>query len=137
MFDPRRHLALLQVGSLGETPLSLLVAHAGATGAVFGHPNGQDPIAITPARVAAGGGGHRPRPLRHGHHPARRAGPGRRTWPTATRAVRWSTAVGRVIGVAFAISADQPGTSYALSTTELELALGESRSASGGRPGPA
>ena len=30
MFDPKLDIALLQVGSLGETPLSLLVAHAGA-----------------------------------------------------------------------------------------------------------
>jgi uncharacterized membrane protein required for colicin V production len=52
MFDPRRDLALLSVPSLGEPPLTLLVAHAGATGAVFGHPNGQNALAVTPARIA-------------------------------------------------------------------------------------
>ncbi len=43
---------------------------------------------------------------------------------------------GQVIGVAFAISADQPSTSYALSTTELEAALTEARNPSGTSTGP-
>jgi S1-C subfamily serine protease len=43
---------------------------------------------------------------------------------------------GAVIGVAFAISADQPSTSYALSTTELSAALAEPRNPSGTSTGP-
>ena len=38
--------------------------------------------------------------------------------------------------MAFAISADQPGTAYALSTTELQAALAEPRQASGASTGP-
>jgi S1-C subfamily serine protease len=130
MFDPRIDIALLDVPSLGENPLPLLVAHAGATGAVFGHPYGQDPIAVTPARVAL-----------------EEQATGLDLYDTAT--VRRDVLVlaadlahgdsggplvnagGQVIGVAFAISADQPGTSYALSTTELEKALGEARNPAG------
>jgi S1-C subfamily serine protease len=135
MFDPKIDIALLQVASLGETPLSLLVAHAGATGAVFGHPNGQNQIDIVPARVAV-----------------EEEATGLDLYDTATtrRDVLVLAAhlahgdsggplvdsAGRVIGVAFAISSTQSGTSYALSTTELELALGESRSAGGVSTGP-
>jgi S1-C subfamily serine protease len=44
-------------------------------------------------------------------------------------------ASGAVIGVAFAISADQSDTSYALSTTELQTALAETRYPSGASTG--
>jgi S1-C subfamily serine protease len=130
MFDPRKDLALLQVASLGERPLPLQVAHAGATGAVFGHPHGQNKLAVTPARVAS-----------------ETEAVGRDLYDRATikRDVLILAAAlahgdsggalvntsGQVIGVAFAISADQPGTSYALSTTELKGALAEPRNASG------
>jgi S1-C subfamily serine protease len=135
MFDPRIDIALLQVGSLGQTPLPLQVAHAGAMGAVFGHPNGQDQLAITPARVAM-----------------EEEATGLDLYDSATtrRDVLVMAAhlahgdsggplvdsAGRVIGVAFAISSNQPGTSYALSTSELELALGEARTAGGVSTGP-
>ncbi|MGH9114531.1 MAG: MarP family serine protease [Acidimicrobiales bacterium] len=135
MFDPNRDLALLSVERLGERPLPLKVAHTGATGAVFGHPNGQDAVAVTPARVAqeetAVGknlyDSHTTRrdvlvlaaALAHGDSGGALVDP-----------------AGDVIGVAFAISADQPTTSYALSVTELQGALGEPRTASGTSTGP-
>ncbi|HUE60413.1 MAG TPA: trypsin-like serine protease, partial [Acidimicrobiales bacterium] len=43
---------------------------------------------------------------------------------------------GSVIGVAFAISADQSGTSYALNSSELQAALAEPRVPSGTSTGP-
>jgi S1-C subfamily serine protease len=135
MFDSRRDLALLSVAGLGETPLALQVAHAGATGAVFGHPNGQDSIAITPARVA---------------QEINAVGKDLYDSANTTRDVLILAAAlahgdsggplvntaGAVIGVAFAISADQASTSYALSTTELQGALGETRDPAGASTGP-
>jgi S1-C subfamily serine protease len=134
LFDPNIDLALLQVPSLGENPLTVQTADIGTVGAVFGHPDGQDPVAVTPARVvleeeAVG------RDL-YGVHTTKRdvlvlaaalahgdsGGP--LTDPT-----------GHVIGVAFAISADQSGTSYALSTAELNTALAEARSPEGAGTG--
>ncbi len=135
MFDPRRDLALLSVPSLDEHPLTLLVAHAGATGAVFGHPNGDDALTVTPARVAR-----------------EEEAVGRDLYDSVDtkRDVLVLAAAlahgdsggalvngsGEVIGVAFAISADQADTSYALSTTELRGALAEARSPAGASTGP-
>ena len=135
MFDPRRDLALLHVASLGETPLPLLVAHAGATGAVFGHPNGQNAVAVTPARVA---------------QEIQAVGKDLYDTTNTKRDVLVLAAAlahgdsggalvnpaGQVIGVAFAIAADQADTSYALSTTELQGALAEPRNSSGASTGP-
>jgi S1-C subfamily serine protease len=45
-------------------------------------------------------------------------------------------AQGHVIGVAFAISADQSGTAYALNTTEVRSALQEVRTPAGASTGP-
>jgi S1-C subfamily serine protease len=135
MFDPRRDVALLHVNSLAENPLSLYVVHAGATGAVFGHPNGVDAIAVTPARVA---------------REERAVGRDLYDSGTTTRDILVLAAtlahgdsggplvnsLGQVIGMAFAISADQAGTAYALSTTELQAALAEARNSPGAPTGP-
>jgi S1-C subfamily serine protease len=135
MFDPRLDLALLRVASLGENPLPLDIGHVGATGAVFGHPNGENAIAVRPARVAQ-----------------EEEAVGRDLYDNSTtkRDILVLAAAlahgdsggplvnsnGGVIGVAFAISADQPDTSYALSTTEVEAALREPRTQSGTSTGP-
>jgi S1-C subfamily serine protease len=134
LFDPNIDLALLDVPSLGETPLTVRAATVGTVGAVFGHPGGQDQIAVTPARVvlqeeAVGRdlyGVHTTKrdvlvlasPLEHGDS----GGP-------------LVDATGNVVGVAFAISADQSGTSYALSSGELNTALAESRTPAGAATG--
>ena len=91
MFDPERDLALLQVPSArGVDHCRWRSAHAGATGAVFGHPNGQDALAVTPARVAreidAVG-----RDLYDTPTPSGTSSSWPRPWPTATRAARSST----------------------------------------------
>ena len=134
-FDPQRDLALLHVSSLGENPLPLQVAHTGASGAVFGHPNGQDAIAVTPARVAqeeeAVG-----RDLYDSTNTTRDILVLAAALAHGDSGGAFVNALGHVIGVAFAISADQPGTSYALSTTELQAALQETRKPSGTSTGP-
>lgn len=133
-FDPRIDIALLSVPSLGEAPLALGAAQAGELGAVFGHPNGQDPLAVAPARVdraetAVGGdlyGNTVSRQilvlaaqLEHGDSGAPLVDSG-----------------GVVIGVAFAISANQPQVSYALTTGDLRQVLGEGQNPYGASTGP-
>jgi len=127
-YDPNRDLALLSVPGLGQTPLTLASPQEGRTGAVFGHPGGQDPIQVTPARVsveetAVG-------PDIYDRHNVRRA-----ILVLAAALAHGDSGgalvddSGRVIGVAFAISADSPGTSYALNTSELTQVLAEPRQA--------
>jgi S1-C subfamily serine protease len=135
MFDPRRDLALLQVRSLGETPLTLQTAHAGASGAVFGHPNGVNSIVVRPARVAqeeeAVG-----RDLYDNSNTKRDILVLAAALAHGDSGGPLVNSIGQVIGVAFAISADQPGTSYALSTSELKTALLEARNPGGTSTGP-
>lgn len=51
VFDPDRDLAVLSVPGLGEQPLPLTSSVVGQSGAVFGHPQGQVPIEVSPASV--------------------------------------------------------------------------------------
>lgn len=126
-FDPSRDLALLSVPGLGDNPLVLVHQPdtvgaqdkmVGTTGAVFGHPGGQDQIEATPFQirqyVSALG-----RDLYDQHDTKRDVFimasdivPGDSGGPLVD-------AAGRVVGVAFAIAPDRPGTSYALSYTEV------------------
>lgn len=128
MYDPNRDIALLSVPGLGESPLPVASPQIGGAGAVFGHPNGQDQVAVSPARIsqeenAVGPdiyGGHDvtrailvlASSLAHGDSGGALVDPG-----------------GQVVGVAFAISANSSGTAYALSSSELQQALAEPRSA--------
>jgi S1-C subfamily serine protease len=126
LFDPDRDLALLHVARLGDTPLPTAAGTVGQVGAVFGHPGGQDPLVVAPAAVrqnvtAVG------RDL-YDRHTTRRdvfilasaLHPGDSGGPLVN-------ANGAVIGVAFAIAPDQPGTSYALTAAVLEAVLGSPR----------
>jgi S1-C subfamily serine protease len=135
MFDPRRDLALLSVGSLNETPLPVRAASVGASGAVFGHPNGQDAVAITPARVAqvieAVG-----KDLYDRTDTTRNVLVLAATLAHGDSGGPLVNSTGEVIGVVFAISADQASTSYALSSTELAAALKEAQNSAGTSTGP-
>src|SRR5439155_10694338 len=51
VFDANRDLAVLRVPGLGQAPLAVATTRTGSEGAVFGHPNGQTPLAISPAAV--------------------------------------------------------------------------------------
>jgi S1-C subfamily serine protease len=125
-FDANRDLALLHVGGLGEAPLPIStapsVAEVGAGGAVFGHPGGQDALRIAPAAVrqdvqALG------RDLYDSHDTRRDV------FILASNLIPGDSGGalvdqgGVVIGVAFAIAPDRPGTSYALTTREIRTVL--------------
>jgi S1-C subfamily serine protease len=127
LYDPDVDLALLSVPGLGETPLRLAKGSVREAGAVFGHPNGQDALAIQPAAIAQ-------EITALGYdlyetHQTRRdvfvlaalLEPGDSGGPLVN-------AQGRVVGIAFAIAPDRPSTAYALSTSELRPLLSENRS---------
>jgi hypothetical protein len=141
-FDAGRDLALLSVPTLGEAPLPLLNAPrtaaaqqhlVGDQGAVFGHPGGQDPLKITPALVrqyvsALG------RDLYDAHDTKRDVFILASDLMPGDSGGALVDTTGTVIGVAFAIAPDRPGTSYALSYTEVNafLAVPPTASASTG-----
>lgn len=124
MYDPNRDIALLRVPGLGEAPLAVGTPQVGGTGAVFGHPEGQDQVAVSPARIsqlenAVG-------PDIYGNHNVKRA-----ILVLAASLAHGDSGgalvddSGQVTGVAFAISANSSGTAYALSSSELDQALAE------------
>jgi S1-C subfamily serine protease len=139
-FDPARDLALLSVSGLPERALVLDGSASstsaqeqvvGTQGAVFGHPGGQTALAATPFLVrqfveAIG------RDLYDEHDTKRSVyvlasnlQPGDSGGAVVDKS-------GTVIAVAFAIAPDRPGTSYALSYTEVRAFLAASQAA--GRP---
>ncbi|MDA8301138.1 MAG: MarP family serine protease [Actinomycetota bacterium] len=128
LYNPDVDLALLKVPGLGETPLGLAAPSAGEKGAVLGHPNGQDALAVQPATIAnqvtAVGedlyGTHRTT---------------RRVLVLAARLTYGDSGAplvdqqGQVVGIAFAIAPDRPTTSYALDApAELAPLLGSAHS---------
>jgi S1-C subfamily serine protease len=124
-FDPNRDLALLRVPGLADAPLPIATAKVGSDGAVFGHPNGQPELAITPAairqQVTAVG-----RDLYDAHETRRQVFILASDLAPGDSGGGLVNPAGAVVGVAFAIAPDRPGTSYALTTDELRpiLALG-------------
>src|SRR5947209_2557999 len=121
-FDPNRDLAVLRVAGLGQAPLPLGTAKPGSEGAVFGHPNGQTELAITPAAIrqqvtAVGRDLYDSRETR------------RQVFILASDLAPGDSGgglvnpAGIVVGVAFAIAPDRPGTAYALTTDELRPVL--------------
>jgi S1-C subfamily serine protease len=128
MFDPVRDVAVLTVPHLGESPLPIGAGAVGMTGAVFGHPGGQDALAVAPAVIrrnvtAIGRDLYDTQDSRRDVfilaadlHPGDSGGP-------------LVDPAGAVVGVAFAIAPDRPGTAYALTSNELNGALAEPRSA--------
>lgn len=127
LYNPDVDLALLSVPGLGEQPLQLGDGSVGDKGAVFGHPNGQDPLAIQPAMIAqevtALGEGL------YGNHSTRR-----NVYVLAAQLTYGDSGApvvgtnGQVLGIAFAIAPDRPTTAYALSSSELESLLGQPHS---------
>ena len=121
-FDSDRDLALLRVPGLERSPLPLGDGKVGDTGAVYGHPGGQDPIEVSPAaisqQVTAVG-----RDLYDSHETRRdvfilasELRPGDSGGPLVNPG-------GTVIGVAFAIAPDRSNTAYALTIGELRPVL--------------
>lgn len=127
-FDSDRDLAVLQVVGLGQTPLPIGSARVGGRGAVFGHPGGQEELRIAPAairqRVDAVG-----RDLYDSHSTRRDVFVLAADLRPGDSGGAMVDANGAVVGVAFAIAPDRPGTSYALTTKELNAALAAPRRA--------
>jgi S1-C subfamily serine protease len=127
VFDPDRDLAVLHVPGLGQAALPVATAEVGADTAVFGHPEGQDALAVIPARIetkvnAQGLDLYGDKEIR------------REVLILASRLVPGDSGgalvdtAGAVVGVAFAVAPDEPATSYALSSVELRAVLAVPRS---------
>jgi len=118
VFDPERDLALLDVPGLGQAPLPLANGRVGTTVAVFGHPEGQAPLEISPAAIRQQVNALGP--------DLYQLGMTRRTvYVLAAELAPGDSgaglvdADGQVVGVAFAISPDNPDKAYALAASEL------------------
>jgi S1-C subfamily serine protease len=125
-FDPVRDLAVLTVPGLSQPPLGLGSAVVGETDAIFGHPLGQVPVEVSPARVlrrvTADVGDIYDRP----------AGPrqilvlGSELEPGDSGAPLVNSA-GKVVGVAFGVSNLRRGTAFAVASEELGPVLAQPR----------
>ena len=130
LFDPERDLALLEVPGLGEQPLPIATGHPGTNGAVFGHPEGVDRIVVQPAAIdeeinAVG------LDLYDRHNTTRDV------FVLAARLAHGDSGAplvspsGSVLGVVFAVAADNSDTAYALTSSELLSTLSQPRVAAG------
>jgi S1-C subfamily serine protease len=123
-FDPDRDLAVL-VADVRESPLAIGTAQQGSRGAVLGYPGG-GPLVVSPFEVrddvtAVGRDLYdRKQTRREVLILASNLAPG-------DSGAALVDATGAVIGVAFAIAPDRPGTAYALDVTELRAALAAPR----------
>jgi S1-C subfamily serine protease len=123
-FDQRRDLALLRVADLPQEPLELATATTGDPGVVIGYPGGQNtprvaPVEVRDQRSALGRDIYgRERTERDVLFLAADLQQGDSGSPVVD-------AEGRVVGVTFAISPDQPTSAFALDRTELEAVLAE------------
>ena len=132
-FDADRDLALLQVPGLGQTPLQIATAKVGDRGAIFGHPGGQDPLRVAPARVSQEVTA-RGRDLYDSHRTDRDVFVLAATLHPGDSGAAFTDLNGNVVGVAFAIAPDEPDTAYALTSQELKEALAGPRVAQGSGP---
>lgn len=118
VFDAPRDLAILVVEKLGLPPLGRANAKVGSTGAVFGHPGGQEAVRAAPARisdeVAADGEDI------YGQQTRRQVYILAANLQAGDSGGALVDTLGKVVGVAFAIAPDRPGTAYALTGTELD-----------------
>lgn len=125
-FDAARDLALVSVEDLGQAPLPLATADPRDEVAVIGYPGGQAQPRIAPARIQQ-----------------RRSAVGRDIYgveETEREVLFLSAALrrgdsgapvidpeGRVVGLVFAVSPDQPTSAYALDRSEVEAILAAPR----------
>ncbi|MHB1533544.1 MAG: MarP family serine protease [Acidimicrobiales bacterium] len=135
LFDPERDLALLSVPGLGEAPLPIATGHAGEVGAVFGHPEGQRALAVQPASIsqqinAVG------LDLYDQHKTRRAVFVLAAVLQHGDSGAPLVTTTGDVVGVVFAIAANQPTTAYALTSAELQADLAAPRTGAAISTGP-
>jgi len=122
VFDPNRDLAVLRVPNLNQPALPVGDGEVGDEGAVYGHPRGQDELAIIPARIetevnARGLDLYGDRQIRRQILVLAAA-----LAPGDSGGALVDTS-GQVVGVAFAVAPDRPSTAYALDTDELRAVL--------------
>lgn len=122
VFDPNRDLAVLHVPGLGQPALTRGAASTGTTGAVFGHPLGQEQVRPAPAGIseqarAVG------RDIYNGHQTERSVFILASRLQSGDSGAALVDGDGRVVGVAFAVAPDRPGTAYALTVVELDGVL--------------
>ena len=128
VYNPDVDLALLYVPGLGEAPLPLGTGARGQIGAVLGHPNGQDALAVQPAAIAT-----EVTALGQDLYDTRNTQ--RNVFVLAAKltygdsGALWWTPPAESSGIAFAIAPDRSTTAYALSSSELRPLLGQPRSA--------
>lgn len=125
-FDPDRDLAVLVAPELGLPPLEIGDAEPEDIGAVLGHPGG-GPLEVSPFLVsdeveAVG------RDLYDRHETRRRVLILAADLAPGDSGAALVSPEGVVVGVAFAIAPDRPGTAYALDVVELQVALSAPRS---------
>jgi S1-C subfamily serine protease len=124
VFDPDRDLAVLRAPGLGLPPLDIGEGQVGETGAVFGHPRGSERVDPSPAvirqRVQAVG-----RDLYDSHTTQRQVFVLASHLEPGDSGGGLVDGSGRVVGVAFAIAPDRPGTAYALTSEELTATLAQ------------
>ena len=132
-FDSDRDLALLSVKGLEEVPLEIATGKVAERGAVFGHPGGQDPLRVAPARVSQEVTA-RGRDLYDSHRTDRDVFVLAATLRPGDSGAAFTNLAGKVIGVAFAIAPDQPDTAYALTSKELQGAIAGPRLAQSSGP---
>lgn len=135
VFDPARDLAVLRVPGLNQAPLPVGEGSVGERGAVMGHPGGQEQLRIAPAAIqqqvdAVGRDLYDSRTTRRDVFILAAA-----LRPGDSGAAMVNKA-GQVMGVAFAIAPDQPGTAYALTDKELRAVLSVPRGAGAVDAGP-
>lgn len=127
VYDAQRDLALLRVPGLNQQPLPLGAARPGTEAAVFGHPDGQDELEISPAAirqelVASVRSLDFDMPTRRAVYVlAADLSPGDSGGALVTPS-------GTVAGIAFAIARDRDGVAYALTAEELRPVLELDRS---------
>jgi S1-C subfamily serine protease len=130
-FDPARDLALLRVPGLGLAPLPLGEGRIGSTAAVFGHPEGQAELEVSPAAI-------RQQVNALGRDLYDLAVTRRTVYVLAAELAPGDSGAalvnsdGEVVGVAFAISPDDDTTAYALTVSELRSVLAAERDSSVG-----
>lgn len=132
-FDSDRDIALLSVKGLNEAELPIATAHVSDRGAVFGHPGGQDPLRVAPARISQEVTA-RGRDLYDSHRTDRDVFVLAATLHPGDSGAAFTDLQGRVVGMAFAIAPDQPNTAYALTSKEVNAALAGPRVAQSSGP---